>query len=379
MTNQNQENIDLLVRAIQYDTFLFSLLSYNHRSLLLEAFNQVKTAVTDRTCLLIDAEKATESFVQKLLEHKGRILFIENFNSLLLAEDDSIIVTLNQRRDYFSEQQIILVACMWDRPEDLQKIPKKIPDLFSVLFPRVTLVKNLHKNQGVTMDSAMLSNTHSTPTFYTKEEAKTTIEAIKVQLSTIEDLPQNYNLITGLYKSLADIHYAQGDYEAARISYEKVVKLREATLPPNHPDLAASYNNVGHSYYTQGDLAKALEYFEKALKIREAIFPPNHPDLASSYNNVGNSYHHQGYLIKGLEYQKKALKIWEASLPPDHPNLATSYNNVGISYHTQGDLAKGLEYQEKALKIREAILPPNHPNLAGSSTTWGELIKQKAT
>ncbi len=81
------------------------------------------------------------------------------------------------------------------------------------------------------------------------------------------------------YNNLGYIHAMQGDYDAARTSFDKANSMS--------PDNAVVYNNMGSLYILQGDLDNAYEYHEKA---RVA--------------GADNSYNMGAYSLKTADYPK---------------------------------------------------------------------------
>ena len=63
-------------------------------------------------------------------------------------------------------------------------------------------------------------------------------------------------------------------------SFERALRIDEASFGPDHPKVANDVNNLGDVLQDLGDLAGARAAFERALRIDEASFGPDHPNVA---------------------------------------------------------------------------------------------------
>lgn len=94
---------------------------------------------------------------------------------------------------------------------------------------------------------------------------------------------------------------SQGDFEEAKLLYERALETREKALGPNHPEVATSLNsfaillhdqvetsenNRDADYILQGHLDEARTLYERALDIRRNVLGPYHPEVATSLNNL---------------------------------------------------------------------------------------------
>jgi len=101
-----------------------------------------------------------------------------------------------------------------------------------------------------------------------RENYSSAIEELEKAISL---LPSQYDAIYGedhaiFFDSLAFAYYRAGDFEKARIEYEKIIKLTSGRLWDG--DIyAKSFCMLGIIYERQGDSAKAIEHYEKFLNL----------------------------------------------------------------------------------------------------------------
>jgi len=80
-------------------------------------------------------------------------------------------------------------------------------------------------------------------------------------------------------------------YKSSILYHEEATKIYTASCVWKVPE---SYNNLGNVYKSLGQYNKAKKYLEKALIISKKMFGEEHADVASSYNNLGDFYQNLG-------------------------------------------------------------------------------------
>jgi Tfp pilus assembly protein PilF len=181
-----------------------------------------------------------------------------------------------------------------------------------------------------------------------------------------------------LLNEAASFLETRAEFDRARTTYQRALKLAEETLGPCDPKVATYANNLGHALRAQGDLPGARACFEQALAIDEASFGPEHPTVASDVNNLGRVLRAQGDLAGARASYERALKIFESHLGADHPDVATIVNNQGAVLQDLGDLTGARACYERALAIDEAAFGPEHPNVAIRVNNLGTVLQDQA-
>ncbi|HEY3134687.1 MAG TPA: FxSxx-COOH system tetratricopeptide repeat protein, partial [Blastocatellia bacterium] len=156
----------------------------------------------------------------------------------------------------------------------------------------------------------------------------------------------------------------RAQYAQAKQTFERALRIGEATFGPDHPEVAIYVNNLGGVLKDFGDLAQARQCLERALRIQEAVFGPDHPTVAIGVNNLGGVLQDLGDLAQARQCFERALRIDEAAFGPDHPNVAIRVNNLGAVLKDLGDLEQARQCFERVLRIDETAFGPDHPNVA---------------
>lgn len=88
-------------------------------------------------------------------------------------------------------------------------------------------------------------------------------------------------------------YHQLGQYQLARKSYEKAVKL--------DPKYADAINNIGTVYYAEKKYRTAISRYRKSLALK--------PDAASVWGNLGTAYYARGKYEEMASAYKKALEL----------------------------------------------------------------------
>jgi tetratricopeptide (TPR) repeat protein len=178
-----------------------------------------------------------------------------------------------------------------------------------------------------------------------------------------EYIPYNYTWVANLYNNIGLTYQSMGNFSSALINYEKALESQRQSLSPNSLVLGKVYSNIACVHQLMGLFPIALSYFEKALKINQTFLPSGHPHLSANYSNIGVVYKSLGNYSCALSYTERALETQQKYLPPDHPDLAMGHNNIGALHLTMGNYTIALAHHEKALEIQQQSLPSAHPDL----------------
>jgi tetratricopeptide (TPR) repeat protein len=172
---------------------------------------------------------------------------------------------------------------------------------------------------------------------------------------------------------LGNVFGAQGEYEQAKLHYQRALQISEKALSADHPHIASGLNNLGNVFYVQGDYEQGKLYHQRALQLREKALGADHPDVAASLNNLAGVFDTQGEYEQGKLHHQRALRILEKSLGADHPTVGLILNNLGNEFNVLGEYEQAKLHYQRALQIREKALGPDHPDVADSLDSLGNV------
>jgi tetratricopeptide (TPR) repeat protein len=164
-----------------------------------------------------------------------------------------------------------------------------------------------------------------------------------------------------------------GDTAAAKDSYHKALRIREALVAANpadsslRSDLADSYREFGRLLWTASDTAGGLENARKEVVLREALAAESPAPTEARYRlgisnaDVGEMLLEQGETTGATKSLQLAMAAFEALLATDPGNekylaaVAFIYQKSSEVLLWQGDGTGALETSRKALALDEKL------------------------
>ncbi len=163
-----------------------------------------------------------------------------------------------------------------------------------------------------------------------------------------------------------------GDYERARILYERSLEISQQAPAPN-PETNADVSNVldpelsadilmhlGTTAKKQGHFSEAREYYRRSLE----VFGPEHPLSARTLLNLGTLEYVEGRYREARENWQLALDSFERTLRPDHPHIATALGNLANIAYFNRDYSVARENVLRAIDVIAKSKGPNSVEVA---------------
>jgi tetratricopeptide (TPR) repeat protein len=213
---------------------------------------------------------------------------------------------------------------------------------------------------------------------------------------------------------MALVFRGQGDYQAARASYERSIALRTEFAGPDNPAVGLSWANLGlvlaerriadaatpaldegerivlAAYGPEslqmagvlssratvahhlGDYEAASVLYARALEIREAL-QPDHPNTATALSMLATARLTLDDPAGARALLARAIDLQRRLLGTSHPRVALALNNLGVVDMHADDLPAALEHLGEALEIRRRVLPAGHPETASTLVNLGDV------
>jgi tetratricopeptide (TPR) repeat protein len=121
-----------------------------------------------------------------------------------------------------------------------------------------------------------------------------------------------------------------GDFAAAQMIFERVLKIRCRQLGNDHPDVGWSLTNLGVVLGCTGRLAEAKAALEKGLSIRQVRLAKDHPDVATNLSILGTVLGALDELNAARTALERALALRESSLGAHHPTTTRTRENLAV-------------------------------------------------
>lgn len=176
--------------------------------------------------------------------------------------------------------------------------------------------------------------------------------------------------------SLGMVLHRNGDYEAARKTYEEALALGRRELGAEHPEVASMLQRVGNLLFDQGRFEESATYSRQALALREKVLGPEHHQVGASLTSLGNALSELGRPAEALACYEHALAIQRRAFGDVSPGVAVTLNNIANVYLKQQRFELAEKQFRQVYEIRAKTLGPEHPSTALALHNIGIALDQ---
>ncbi len=302
--------------------------------------------------------------ISELANLDNVVFFVEGLRWGADQDDCFAYQTLNNRRDFFIENQIRVV--FWLTEKEAIDLAHYAPDYWAFRHRVIEFVDSPKPDQ-------ISPHLLETAWQWTGEFTDTTEDLdakIALRTALLTDLPSGNESTAAranLLLTLGILHWRRGDYEratqflntaldlAARLednSFEALcfnaIALVQTDLGRTEeaiqayqnaiglaPETISPWNNLGHLYRKLGRHTDALTAFQKSIEQNEAD--------AVGWNGLGDLYHETGRNDDAIYAYLKAIEF--------SPDFAHSWCGLGNSHMEEGRFDEALAAHQKAIEI----------------------------
>lgn len=363
-----EDEIRLLIRAIRMPRFRFVVVQYNHYDLVRLVQQKIKLRYSDRTSHFINLkEKIHENLAHDIVQCAEGFVFIEHFEQLFQAEYARTTLIFNQKRDNYSTLPLILIAFLPSGNRYLQQLSQAVPDMFSIVQPLIQLEQELSASTKV--DANLLKTEKED--FIKKDTIFEAIERINKRLMSIENTPENQQLIYLLKKNLAKAYYSIAAYNKSKKVWEELL-----TLNPSPFERTKIQANLALIYRSLEQYNKAAQLLETALDFAKSNFSDEHitlnkyrADLANVYSDLKRYDEAIPLLETALDFTKKSFDA------EDSPTIAEYQADLAKVYIHVGRYNEAIQLLQKAINTAINSLGRQHPLAANYQVSLANVYQ----
>ncbi|MGE3107332.1 MAG: tetratricopeptide repeat protein [Phycisphaerales bacterium] len=156
---------------------------------------------------------------------------------------------------------------------------------------------------------------------------------------------------------------AREAYQAAKVSHQCSVALKEVCGFSNDPSVARSYSALAIVHKQLGELDEAERCMRRALQIDTSQPKLDGTALASRYSNLATIQQDQRKFDAARKSVQQAIDIELKILPEDHPNVGIRYHNLAGICHDAGDAEGARRNWLESLRILRKTFDDSHPSV----------------
>lgn len=406
------DELALLSRAVEGDTFHFVVVQWGHYSQLQRIKTHLRQQYPERPALTLRAEGQTYETLMAPIYAQGRgFVFIDDFEHLL--NDPDLCVAFNQRRGKLARLPLSVVCFIPPGGRYVELAQDRLPDWWSVLSFLAVLPNDavMEKNSGFRNQFQEVIQA-STLGGVQQQERLQEIQRLQERIAAISVEPQNAKLLDNLFVQLLKLCETAGLYQlgleaanewlkiAFELDYERTApatysevldgigtlerylghfdrcaRLKEAALyydiknfGLNHPNVAVRQSNLALVYRNLGNYERARDLLETALASDLINFAPDHPNVAVRRSNLALVYKELGNYERARELLEAALASAQKNFEANDPNVTVSQSNLALVYRKLGNYERARDLLEAALASDLINFGPNHPNTSVSQS-----------
>lgn len=150
------------------------------------------------------------------------------------------------------------------------------------------------------------------------------------------------------YNNLAIVQKAMGNEEAADISYQRALRIREILYGRESNEYAIVLNNAALQFLDDGQITVAERYAKQTIDIFEQLDAPNGRFHVASYNTLAKVYTRLNDHDRAYPLYKKAVDLHHAYFP-QNPRIRFYYIDLGRNAQARGNVKDALVYFHKAM------------------------------
>ncbi|MEJ7596960.1 MAG: serine/threonine-protein kinase [Kofleriaceae bacterium] len=161
----------------------------------------------------------------------------------------------------------------------------------------------------------------------------------------------------------AAVHYAKGDFPAAKVDYERALALLQRTLGPEDRNVGQTLVNLA-MLTAETDEAASLPIYERAKVVLEKALSPRHPEVALLLANRAVPLANLQRFDEAMRDLELSLDIRRSVLGPTHRDVTQTLLVMAEVELDRHAYAAALKRFREALAAFETTLPAGHPQRA---------------
>jgi tetratricopeptide (TPR) repeat protein/GTPase SAR1 family protein len=170
--------------------------------------------------------------------------------------------------------------------------------------------------------------------------------------------------------SYSEVLEKMGRLDEAQVSARRALAISEKT--GNRDEEAASLSSLALLFMQQNRLREAEPLLRRSLAVSEEL--GNTVGAARSLNTLAVLYRQQGKPAKGEPLVLHALANLQRVLGPEHPSVISTFNNLGALLQEAGRSADAEPVMLRALELATKVLGPDHPEVATGAANLAQLF-----
>lgn len=157
-----------------------------------------------------------------------------------------------------------------------------------------------------------------------------------------------------------------GQYDAARVHYERALALLESAADPDAAAIATVYHNLGGIEHARGNHLAGERLARRGLAVRLGLPVADPEGVAADQIALAALLDGQGRYDEASALYAAALECLEHSPLDVAHDIASALHNLGTRYAERGELGQAEDLLRRAAALKRGALGVTHHDLAGT-------------
>lgn len=193
------------------------------------------------------------------------------------------------------------------------------------------------------------------------EEAKVLYERSLVDARARS--PRDEALIAAILEGLGETHAEMGSNEASERAWREALEIEVRLHGAQSVQAAKARQGLAIALYYMSRYDESEELTQQSVAALRSALGPSHWKVADGLNHLGALRFQTGRYDEAVEAWKECLAISESWAGKDHPENASVANNIGRGLLIAGRLDEAQDYLQQSLDIRRRLQSAEHVDL----------------
>lgn len=191
------------------------------------------------------------------------------------------------------------------------------------------------------------------------ERPKEAIEIFEKAKKILRSEEGNQEENTLILHKIGTAYQIKGDYQTAKVYYEKVLELDSQTEGVSERELSTDYSSLGCLLLDMGLYKEAYQNIKKAIELEssreeDAETIMSYYYLASACSELSSEGYSEYYEEARTSFQK-VISFREKNLGKRHTDLADAYHEYSLFLYYNGELEDAMHYSQMAYDINISV------------------------
>lgn len=161
------------------------------------------------------------------------------------------------------------------------------------------------------------------------------------------------------------------------LGVDSLLTAEHGEMTPEHAEeVLRSLNHLAEGYFEQGNYDEARLLYDRILSYKQRQLGPRHSSLVPDLTNLAGILCLEKKFVEAEPFLRRVINIIENAEPSDTLKLADSLNTLAGILFQQAKFDECEPLLERSLKLRQQQLGVDHPEIANDMRDYAKLLRK---